>query len=168
MGRGSGISRRKKKRCEENEREKYEETTMERENKDQWKQKWDRVRWKIEWKEGGLDDSLGIMQETEVWPYWQMIYAQNRIYLRFSDPKNHQILARKPDTILINKKKRTCLLVYFPVPVDHQMKIKESEKIDKYLDLAWELKRKFVQYEGDSDTNGALGTVPQNFDCLFG
>ena len=29
----------------------------------------------------------------------------------------------------------------FAVPADHRVKLKESEKKDKYLDLAWELKK---------------------------
>ena len=38
------------------------------------------------------------------------------------------------------QEKRTCHLVDFVVPVFHRVKMKESEKIDKYLDLARELK----------------------------
>ena len=34
-----------------------------------------------------------------------------------------------------------CKIVDFPVPVDHSIKLKECEKKDKYLDLAWELKK---------------------------
>ena len=34
---------------------------------------------------------------------------------------------------------------------DHRMKIKENEKIDKYFDLAWELKN--VEHEGDIDSH---------------
>ena len=41
----------------------------------------------------------------------------------------------------------------FAVPVDNKVKIKESEKRDKYLDLARELKKKNMGNEGDSDTN---------------
>ena len=42
------------------------------------------------------------------------------------------------DLIIINKKKkkRTCKIVDFAVPADHRVKLKESEKKDKYLDLA--------------------------------
>ena len=54
---------------------------------------------------------------------------------------DHLIPARRPDLVLINKKKRTCQLVDFAVPADHRVKLKESEKIDKYLDLARELKK---------------------------
>ena len=43
--------------------------------------------------------------------------------------------------MLIIKKKRTCHLTGFTVPTDHRIKIKESEKINKYLDLGRELKR---------------------------
>ena len=39
------------------------------------------------------------------------------------------------------KKKRTCKIVDFTVPADHRIKLKESEKKDKYQDLARELKK---------------------------
>ena len=35
---------------------------------------------------------------------------------------------------------RTCRIVDFAVLADHRVKLKESKKKDKYLDLAWELK----------------------------
>ena len=41
----------------------------------------------------------------------------------------------------------------FAVPVDQRMKMKESEKIGKYLDLARELKKNTVKHESDNDTN---------------
>ena len=53
---------------------------------------------------------------------------------------NHLISARRPDLIIINKKKRTCKIVYFAVPAYDRIKLKECEKKDKYLDLARELK----------------------------
>ena len=36
--------------------------------------------------------------------------------------------------------------------VEHKIKLRESEKKDKYLDLAWELK-KTMEHEGDNYTN---------------
>ena len=54
---------------------------------------------------------------------------------------DHQIPARRPDLIIINKKKRTRKIVNFAVPEDHRIKLKECEKKDKYLDLARELKK---------------------------
>ena len=54
----------------------------------------------------------------------------------------------------------------FAVPVDHKVKIKKIEKIDKYLDLARELKKKTVEDVGEGDTsfswcywNGSKGMV---------
>ena len=54
---------------------------------------------------------------------------------------DHLISARRPDLIIINKKKRTCKIGDFAVPADHRIKLKESEKKDKFLDLARELKK---------------------------
>ena len=57
---------------------------------------------------------------------------------------DHLILARRPDLIIINKKKRKkriCKIVDFAVPADHRIKLKECEKKDEYLDLARELKK---------------------------
>ena len=45
------------------------------------------------------------------------------------------ILARRPDLIIINKKKRTCKIVDFAVPANHRIKLKKCEKKDKNLDL---------------------------------
>ena len=39
----------------------------------------------------------------------------------------------------------------FDILMDHRVKIKESKKIDKYLDLARE--KKAVKHEGDVDIN---------------
>ena len=40
----------------------------------------------------------------------------------------------------------------FAMPIYHRVKVKEGEKMDKYLNLARELK-KVLEHEGDSDTN---------------
>ena len=50
------------------------------------------------------------------------------------------------------KKKKICKVVDFAVPVDHRIKLKETEKKDKYLDLARELK-KTMEHVGDNFTN---------------
>ena len=42
---------------------------------------------------------------------------------------------------MINKKKWTCKIVDVAVPADHRIKLRESGQKDKYLDLAWELKK---------------------------
>ena len=59
----------------------------------------------------------------------------------FSIQTDHLIPARRPDLIIINKRKRICKIVDFAVPADHRINPKESEKKDKYHDLARELKK---------------------------
>ena len=59
----------------------------------------------------------------------------------FNIQTDHLISARRPDLIIINKKKRICKIVDFAVPVDYRINLKECEKKDKYLDLARELKK---------------------------
>ena len=49
------------------------------------------------------------------------------------------------------KKRRTCKIVDFAVLDDHRITLKESEKKDKFLNLAWELK-KTVEHESDNYT----------------
>ena len=58
----------------------------------------------------------------------------------FNIQTDHLIPARRPDLIIINKKKTICKIVDFAVPADHRINLKECEKKDKYLDLARELK----------------------------
>ena len=58
---------------------------------------------------------------------------------------DHIILARKPDLVLINKKKENCPFVDFAVPAENIRKSKEIGKMDKYLDLARELKKTLVR-----------------------
>ena len=71
----------------------------------------------------------------------------------FDIKTDHLISTRIPDLIVNNnKKKRTCKIVDLGVPADHGIKLKESEKKDKYPDLARELK-KTIEHEGDDYTN---------------
>ena len=66
------------------------------------------------------------------------------------------------DLIIINKNKRTCKIMDFAVPVDHRVKLKESEKKDKYLDLARELKKLWnMKVTFIPIVIGVLGTVTE-------
>ena len=79
----------------------------------------------------------------------------------FSIQTDHLIPARRPDLIIINKKKkRICKIFDFAVPADHRMNLKESEKKDKYLDLARELKKLWNMIVTRVPIAiGALGTI---------
>ena len=54
---------------------------------------------------------------------------------------DHPIPSRRPDLVSIKKKELTGYLANFAVPADHSVKTKQNKKINKYLELAWELKR---------------------------
>ena len=79
----------------------------------------------------------------------------------FNIQMDHLIPARRPDLIIINKKKkRICKIVDFAVPADHKINLKESEKKDKYLDLARELKKLWnMKVTIVPIVIGALGTI---------
>ena len=78
----------------------------------------------------------------------------------FSIQTDQLIPARKPDLITINKKKRICKIVDFAVPADQRINLKESEKKDKNLDLAWELKKLWnMKVTIVPIVIGALGTI---------
>ena len=59
----------------------------------------------------------------------------------FNIQTDHLIPARRPDLIVIDKRKRICKIVDFAVPADHRINLKESEKKYNYLDRARELKK---------------------------
>ena len=98
-----------------------------------------------------------------------------KILWDFEIQTDHLISARWPDQVIVNKKKCVCVCVCvwererererervyrildFAVPAYHRVKLKESEKRDKYLDLAWELK-KIMEHERDGYTNCKLCT----------
>ena len=78
----------------------------------------------------------------------------------FDVQMDNLISTRRPDLIIINSKKRICKIVDFAVPADHRIKLKQSEKEDKYLDLARELKKLLnMLVTIISIVIGAFGTV---------
>ena len=78
----------------------------------------------------------------------------------FSIKTDHLIPARRPDLIIISKKNRNFKIVDFAVPADHRINLKESEKKDKYLDLARELKKQWnMKVTIVPIVIGALGTI---------
>ena len=61
-------------------------------------------------------------------------------------------LGLKTKTYSNQQKKRTCKIVDFAVQADHRIKLNESEKKDKYLNLSRELK-KTMEHGDDDYTN---------------
>ena len=86
----------------------------------------------------------------------------HKLLLDFNIQTDHLIPARRPDLKIINKKKRICKIVDFAVPADHRINLKESEKKDKYLDLARELKKLWnMKVTIVPIVIGALGTITE-------
>ena len=120
---------------------------------------------------GGQGDPLGIVQETEIWPYEQMVYAQTWIrpeewdtlsFLGFWDT-NRFNFSQRTQRCDCQQKMGTCQIVDFAVPADHGVKLKERRKRDKYLDLARELKKKLSNMTMTviPIVIGVLGTIPK-------
>ena len=68
-------------------------------------------------------------------------YKTHKILWDFEIHTGHPIQVRRPDLALFNKIKRTFQLVYIIASVDNKVKIKEKDKVDRYLNFARELKK---------------------------
>ena len=80
-----------------------------------------------------------------------------KILWDFSIQTNHVIEARRPDLVVVDKKRRTCEIIDFAVPEDSWIEEKEKEKIEKYRDLRRELQKIW---------NVRVNIVPLVVDCL--
>jgi hypothetical protein len=70
-------------------------------------------------------------------------YAECKILLVFNIQTDCIIEARRPDLVIVDKVKNICQILDFAVPYDTRVNMKESEKIEKYQDLARELKKNY-------------------------
>ena len=74
----------------------------------------------------------------------------------------------RPDIVVIDREQNTWYIVDFKIPMDHCVKEKEEEKIDKYMDLATEVGRQFrVKTVIVPTVLGALRTVPAKLSKLI-
>ena len=106
---------------------------------------------------GDRDETINLGEEGDNWkmckkfkfdhtnkqymhnPAYVLDNDTHKLLLDFDIKTDHLISASRPDLIVINKKKKkTCKIVNFAAPADHRIKLKESEKRDKYLNLAME------------------------------
>lgn len=71
------------------------------------------------------------------------------------------ITARRPDIVVVDKKERRAVLIDVSVPIDRNVRAKEDEKVEKYTELALEVKRlwKLKSVEVVPIVIGALGAV---------
>ena len=92
--------------------------------------------WKTLKENNNNDNSMGLWHTNGSWNLGQKI----RPYNNNNNKKT-------------KKKKRTWKFVDFAVPPEHRIKLNESEKKDKYLDIGRELKKTF-EHEGDNYNKG--------------
>ena len=100
-------------------------------------------------------------------PSWKMRHINSYLI------PDHLIPAKRSELMITKKKKkrkknrkkkrkekRNYRIVDFVVSADHNVKMKESEKGDEYLDLAWELRKQwYMRVTVIPITNGVLGMV---------
>ncbi len=87
---------------------------------------------------------------------------QFKILWDFNIQTDHVIEYGRPDVVVLDKTKKMCHLIDIAQPGDIRVAKKETEKIQKYQDLArelckiWQVKVKVVPV-----VVGALGTIPK-------
>ena len=73
---------------------------------------------------------------------------------------NRKVSYNIPDVVVIDREEKTWYIVDFAISMDHHVKEKK-EKVDKYIDLAAEVRRQFrVKIVIVPIALGALGTIP--------
>ena len=92
---------------------------------------------------GGKGNSLGIVQEIQIWPYEQMVYAQTRICPGERDAQTHLGLWDRSESPNLGQTTIPCRIVNFAIPADHRGKLKEGEKRTE----------KNYELENDGNTN---------------
>ena len=79
----------------------------------------------------------------------------------FSIRTDHNIEARRPDLVLIDKREKYSQIIHVAIPEDSEVKETENEKVEKYQNLARELRRMWeVKTTVVPIAVGALGILP--------
>ena len=80
----------------------------------------------------------------------------HKIFWNFEIQGNNLILARRPDLVIVNNKKRTCRTVNFAIPADHWVKVKLVPRPKSRTEKLWNMKMTVIPF-----VTGALGTIPK-------
>ncbi|XP_072169447.1 uncharacterized protein [Diadema setosum] len=87
---------------------------------------------------------------------------QVKILWDFDVQTDNVIQHRRPDIIVVERARQMCTIVDVAVPGDSRVAEKEKEKIEKYQDLARELRRLWnMRTKVIPIVVGALGTTPK-------
>jgi len=127
----------------------------------EYKRRHDWMGKKIHWE---VCRNYGLETKAKWYEHEPQAVCENeeyKILWDFSIQTDHVIEARRPDMIIVEKKGNKCQISDFPVPYDTRVDEKEKEKIQKYQDLARELKKLWNKnVKVIPVIIGALGTTP--------
>ena len=83
----------------------------------------------------------------------------------FSVRTDHEIGARRPDLVIIDKRDKSCQIIDVAIPEDNGVREKEDEKVEKYQDLAREVRKMWgVRTKVIPVVVGALGSIPMRLN----
>ena len=72
-----------------------------------------------------------------------------------------EIEARRLDLLIIDKRENNCQIIDVEIPDDRRVRAKQDEKVEKYRDLAREIRKKgVIRKKVTPIVVGALGTIP--------
>ena len=106
----------------------------------------------IEVKPKWYEDQPEAVQENE----------RYKILWDFNIQTDHVIEARRPDMIVTERETKFAKIIDFAIPHDSRVNSKEVEKIEKYQDLAREIKKLWgMRVTVIPTAIGTLGTTPK-------
>ena len=97
-----------------------------------------------DWVERHIHWEIGIHVKSKWYEHQSEAVIEHdscKTLWEFTVQTDRFITARRPDMILIDKKHHECQIIDFAIPYDTRGDDKEVEKIERYLDLARELKK---------------------------
>ena len=105
------------------------------------------------------------MERSEKWyehkPKAALENTKVKLLWDFNIQCDRNIIARRPDLLLVDKERKHCLLIDITVPRNDRVAEKEDEKVDKYQRLKFETMRTWEmnKVEVIPIVVGALGVV---------
>ena len=126
----------------------------------EYKGRHDRIAAAVHW---GLEKKYGLPHAKKWYDHKAEAVSENedvKLFWDFTIQTDKVIHARRSDIVIVKKKDKECMIIDVAVPADSRTWSKEEENIDKYTELAWELRRTWkVQTRVVPVVIGALGTI---------
>ena len=131
----------------------------------QYKRRHDNVAKAIHWDILGRCGFDRKQKWYEHMPECQVENDKFKILWDFSIRTDNEIQARRPDLVVIDKEAMTCKIIDVAIPEDTGVQAKEDEKVQKYQDLAREIRKMWgMRTQVIPVVMGALGTVPKRLE----